>query len=253
MTAAARFYANMLKPALGLVIPPRCPACGAMVGDDLQFCETCWPQLRFITDPACAACGRPFDMARDDTMICAPCLAHPPRHDGIRAAVIYDDLSRQIALKLKYAGRIGLARLIAHFLARHVPAQTERAVLVPVPLHRIRIWRRGFNQAALIAQALHRRHAIAHLPAALLRVRATPPLKGRTGKERKKLLRGAIAVNPKYAAQLAGRDVMLVDDVYTSGATTDACIIQLKKAGVRSVTIYCWARVLREGEEGQGA
>ena len=186
-------------------------------------------------------------------MVCAQCLARAPRHDGICAAVVYDDLSRQIPLKLKYAGRIGLAKLIAHFLARYIPAERNSAILIPVPLHRSRIWRRGFNQAALIAWALHKTHGIDHVPAALVRIRATPPLKGMTGKQRQKTLSGAIAVNRKYAEAIAGRDVMLVDDVYTSGATTDACTMQLKKAGARSVTIYCWARVLRDGEEGQEA
>jgi len=249
--AANVIYQKMLKPALDLIVPPRCPSCGDMVADDLQFCETCWPKLKFITDPKCASCDRPFDFARGDEMICGNCLAAPPRHEGIKAAVIYDELSRQIPLKLKYAGRIGLGKLIAHFLGRYVPADKANLLLVPVPLHRGRIWRRGFNQAALIARALHEIHAIELRTDALIRTKATPPLKGMTGKERQKILRGAIALNPKVSEQIGGKDIMLVDDVYTSGATTDACITQLKKAGANSVTIYCWARVLRDGEEGQ--
>ncbi len=246
------FYDQAVKPVLDVIIPPRCPICGDMVADDLQLCGLCWPQLKFITDPCCAACGRPFDIARDDELLCAPCLAKPPKHDGIRAAVVYDELSRQIPLKLKYAGRIGLAKLVARFLGRHVPDEHGNLLLVPVPLHRGRMWRRGFNQAALIADALHRSHDIAQVPDGLLRTRATPPLKGMTARQRRKILQGAIEVNPKHLDSLKGRDIMLVDDVYTSGATTNACVIQLKKAGVRTVTIYCWARVLRDGEEGSG-
>ncbi len=252
MATVPELYRRILKPALDVIIPPRCPVCGEMVADDLQFCEICWPKLRFITEPACTACGRPFEFARADDMVCAICLARPPRHDGIRAAVVYDDVSRRIPIRLKYAGRIGLAKLIAHFLDRYVPQNTGNLLLVPVPLHRTRIWRRGFNQAALIARSLHDTHNIALALPALIRTKATPPLKGMTGRQRQKLLRGAIAVNPKFAGRISGRDVMLVDDVYTSGATTNACVVQLKKAGARSVTIYCWARVLREGEEGRG-
>ncbi len=251
MTVIQTFYTQAIKPVLDIIIPPRCPCCGDMVADDLQFCGDCWPQLKFITAPCCAACDRPFDVARDDALLCAACLAKPPRHNGIKAAVVYDDLSRQIPLKLKYAGRIGLARLIARFLGRYVPDEKNNLLLVPVPLHRTRMWRRGFNQAALIAGNLHDFHDIEILPSALRRIRATPPLKGMTGKQRQKLLSGAIIINSKYADQIEGRDIMLIDDVYTSGATTNACVTQLRKAGAKSVTIYCWARVLRDGEEGR--
>ncbi|WP_164116717.1 ComF family protein [Sphingorhabdus sp. Alg239-R122] len=252
MGAFKSFYDQVVRPVLDIIIPPRCPSCGDMVENDLQFCGTCWPQLKFITDPCCSACGRPFDVARDDELLCAPCLARPPKHDGVRAAVVYDELSRQIPLKLKYAGRIGLAKLIARFLGRHMPDDCDNLLLVPVPLHRGRIWRRGFNQAALIAQALHDSHEIDILLDSLLRTRATPPLKGMTAQQRRKILQGAIKVNPKYLDDIRGRDIMLIDDVYTSGATTNACVIQLKKAGAQTVTIYCWARVLRDGEEGGG-
>ncbi len=247
------FYRALLKPALDVIVPPRCPSCGEMVADDLQFCGSCWPKLNFITDPKCASCDRPFEFARSEDMICAVCLDKPPRHDGIKAAVVYDDLSRQIPLKLKYAGRIGLGKLIAQFLTRYIPADRDKLILVPVPLHRGRIWRRGFNQAALIARSLHEMHGIECVSDALVRTKATPPLKGMTGKERQKVLRGAIAVSANRAERMRGRDIMLVDDVYTSGATTDACIAVLKKAGAKSVTIYCWARVIRDGAEGHDA
>ncbi|WP_373487987.1 ComF family protein, partial [Blastomonas sp.] len=168
----------VLRPLIDLVLPPRCPGCGVLVHDELQFCGDCWSALRFITDPACASCGKPFAHARSDVLICAECLARPPRHDGIKAAVLYDDVSRAIVLKLKHGGRIGLANLIARHLLRHLPADLDNHVMVPVPLHRWRLWQRGFNQSILIARAMAEVRAVRLEADALRRIRATPPLKG---------------------------------------------------------------------------
>lgn len=246
------FWHNIARPLLDVVVPPRCPSCGDMVADDMQFCGQCWPKLNFISDPACVSCGRPFGEGRDEGQVCGACLARPPLHDGICAAVIYDDISREIPLKLKYGRRIGLAKMIAHALARYMERGAEDALLVPVPLHRVRLWDRGFNQAALIAAALHESYGTELSQDALLRIKRTPALKGMTGRERAKILAGAMAVNPRRAEMIQGRHIMLVDDVHTSGATTNACVRVLKKAGAASVTIYCWARVIGEAEEGRG-
>jgi len=241
---------RLVRPAIDLVLPPRCPICGVLVDDDRQFCADCWQRLRFITEPMCRACGRPFAEDRGGMPICAPCLATPPIHDGVRAVVRYDDHARQVALKLKHGGRIGMAGLIAAMLARHLPEDAAGALLVPVPLHRWRLWRRGFNQAILIAAALSRDHGIALADDVLRRTRATPPLKGYSARERARIVRGVFALNPAWKDRLKGRHVLLIDDVYTSGATSHACTALLKRAGATRVTILCWARVLREGEEG---
>lgn len=241
--------AAVLKPLVDLVLPPRCPGCGVLVQDDLQFCGACWNTLRFISDPACASCGKPFAQGRDADLVCAECLAHPPLHDGIKAVVLYDDLSRSIVLRLKHGGKIGLARLVARHLERHLPEDMRDVVLVPVPLHRWRLWRRGFNQSILIARALAAKRALRVETHVLRRIRATPPLKGMTRQQRSVAVRGVFEIPASERARIAGRHVLLVDDVYTTGATANACVRLLKKAGAARVTIYCWARVLREGDE----
>jgi ComF family protein len=241
--------ATAFKPLVNLVLPPRCPGCGVLVEDDLQFCGDCWGRLRFISDPSCASCGKPFADGRDDDLSCAECLAKPPLHDGIKAAVLYDDLSRSIVLRLKHGGKIGLARLVAKHLVRHLPGDATGVVLVPVPLHRWRLWRRGFNQSILIARALAARRGLPVETDVLRRTRATPPLKGMTRKQRAIAVRGVFDIPASQRDRIAGRHVLLVDDVYTTGATASACVRLLKKAGAARVTIFCWARVLREGDE----
>lgn len=238
-----------MRVLIDLVLPPRCPGCGVLVQGDLQFCGDCWSALRFITDPSCNSCGKPFSQGRDADLVCAECLAHPPLHDGIKAAVLYDDLSRSIVLRLKHGGKIGLARLIARYLERHLPPDNDDVVLVPVPLHRWRLWRRGFNQSILIARALAKKRGLPVETNVLRRIKATPPLKGMTRKHRAQAVRGVFAIPPEQRSRIAGRHVLLVDDVYTTGATAHACVRLLKKAGAARVTIFCWARVLREGDE----
>lgn len=250
--------ANIMRQGLSafadLLLPPRCPLCGDMVLQQYSFCGQCWPQLRFISAPQCSSCGRPLgadrDEAAEEKLVCAPCMAQPPPHDGIRAVLVYDELSRRIALRLKHAGRIGLAKFIARQLLRQMPDLAEDWLLIPVPLHRGRLWQRGFNQSALIASQLSQLHGTDYCFDALRRTRATPPLKNMTQKQRATAVKNVFAVNPKSAGQLRGRKILLVDDVYTSGATSHACVKTLKKAGAQRVEIMCWARVLRDGESG---
>jgi len=162
----------------------------------------------------------------------------------MRAAVAYGDIPRAVALKLKYGGRPGVAETMARFMARHLDGDGE-PLLVPVPLHRWRIWRRGYNQSALIATALG---AAAGLPASLdlvRRVKATPPLKAMSPQARRDALRGAFRVEPQRRADAKGRRIVLIDDVYTSGATANGCARALKRAGAARVDVICWARVVR--------
>ncbi len=239
--AAARFaFARMLDFAL----PPRCPGCGAIVADPHRFCLDCWRSLTFLGEPCCRRCGLPFEFEGEGE--CGRCLAEPPPFERLRAAVAYGDVSRQVALRLKYSGRPGLAETLAHFMLRHLDARegAGEPLLVPVPLHRWRIWRRGYNQAALIASALARRSGLPAELDLIRRIRATPPLKGLGRRERALAVRGAFRVPGESRSRLAGRRVVLVDDVYTSGATASACARALKRSGASSVEILCWARVV---------
>jgi ComF family protein len=236
--------AAALRTLLGLALPPRCGGCGVPVAEDHRFCATCWGGLRFLGRPWCAGCNAPFAFDRGENARCGACLADPPRHAGVRAAVAYGPVARALALRLKYGGRIGFAETMARQMARLVPAGAD--LLVPVPLHRWRIWTRGFNQAALIADSLARLTDVPHDCAALIRTRRTAPLRGLGGPQRARMVTGAFAIPEGRRDALRGKAIVLVDDVYTSGATTDACTRALLRAGAGSVTILCWARVLSD-------
>ena len=232
----------MLARLIDLVLPPRCPGCGEVVAAQGRFCPGCWTSLRFLAPPWCAGCNRPFEHDRGAGVRCAGCLATPPRHAGIRAAVAYGDVARTVALKLKYAGRTAYADVAAGAMHRLVP--DDAGLLVPVPLHRTRLWWRGYNQAALIAAALSRRSGVPADVMVLERRRATPSLRGHDPAARRRAVRGAFAVEPRRRERLDGRHVVLVDDVHTTGATTDACVATLLAGGASRVTILAWARVL---------
>ena len=227
------------------MLPPRCPGCRCIVAVDRSFCADCWSRLVFITAPLCACCGAPFDHDRGPGTRCAPCLADPPRFGAARAALAYDGPARDVLLGLKHGDRQHLAAVMAPHMTRAAGLLlTAQSLVVPVPLHWTRLWRRGFNQAALLARAVARRAGADLAVDALLRVRATPVSKGMGRAARAANVRGAFRV--RSGASVRGRHVVLIDDVLTTGATANACARHLRRAGAASVTVLTWARVIRE-------
>ena len=243
LASAARLVG---RTAVDYALPPRCPGCGSIVEDQHRFCLACWQSLRFLGEPCCARCALPFEYDAGADAECGACLADPPRFDRLRAAVAYGEVARAVALKLKYAGRPGVAETMAQLMSRHLGRDDPDAILVPVPLHRWRIWKRGYNQSALIASALSRRTGLRSELALIERVKATPPLKGLGRRQRADAVRGAFRLNAASADRASKRTIILVDDVFTSGATANACAHALKRRGAARVDVICWARVTGE-------
>ena len=233
----------LARAALDLLLPAGCTGCAAPVADPGQLCAACFSELNFIGEPLCQSCGLPFPSTRAKPL-CETCIAAPPPWGQARAALLYDAGSKALILPFKHAGREeNAATLALHMLRAGKTLLVGAELLVPVPLHRSRLLARRYNQAALLAHALARRTGIRDLPDALLRIRATAPLGIRTAAKRAALLDGAIAVRPGRQSAIAGRRLVLIDDVMTSGATARACAGALLDAGAHSVDVLVASRV----------
>ena len=185
-------------------------------------------------------------------LACGACLADPPPFDGAPSALAYGPVARTVALRLKYGRRTGHARLMARLMARQlvVLGDIDAVLLVPVPLHRWRLWSRGFNQAALLADELARLTGAPRDHHLLLRVKPTASLRGKGRKERERIVAGAFALAPDAKARAAGKHLVLVDDVHASGATLRAAARVLRRSGAMRVSALTWARVVPDAAKG---
>ncbi len=234
------------KLALDTVLPPRCLACGELVDQQGQICATCWPSLDFIAKPFCATCGLPFayDMGAD--AVCGACLAEPPAFDRARAALVYNDLASRLIVGFKHGDRTHHAPAFAKWLRTAAGDMLDQADLVtPVPLHPRRLWMRRFNQSAVMAHFLARETGKPTKPDLLVRTRRTPSQSGRTRLQRFENVRAAFAVRASRQASVAGARIVIIDDVFTTGATATAVARCLSKAGAEHVGVLTLARVVR--------
>lgn len=229
--------------ALDLLLPPHCAACDERVATAGQLCAACFAATSFIAEPCCERCGVAFAVA-DLGPICQPCEANPPRFRQARGGLTYDMQGRRLILPFKHADRPELSRVLAPHMARAGAALLRRAeVLVPVPLHRRRLFARRYNQAVLLAAELSRIAGVPVSRDALVRTKATASLGDSTADEREQEVAGAFTVRPSRKPFLTGRQILLIDDVMTSGATANACVATLLEAGAVAVDVLVAARV----------
>ena len=231
--------------ALDFALPPLCPACRGLVGDGGGLCAACWSQLSFIAPPYCERLGLPFGYDPGPGVLSTEAIANPPAFHRARAAVRYDDIASALVHALKYGDRLDLAPTMGRWMARAGRELTDGAdALVPVPLHWRRLWARRFNQAAALAAAISRTSAVPVLDDALRRLRATPQQVGLNRADRATNVQGAFAVPQERQAAVAGKRLVLIDDVLTSGSTADTCARALLRAGAAQVDVLIFARVV---------
>lgn len=208
-----------------------------------------WARLAFLGPPWCARCGFPFKTPEPPGSLCPACIADPPAYDAARAALRYDDVSRPLALDLKRGGRRdGLPTFAAWMRLAGAELIAEADVIVPVPLHWTRLAQRRFNQAQWLAAAVARASDKPLASALLVRKKRARSQGGLSARQRALNVRGAFVVPSRREARLAGRAVLLIDDVFTTGATIEACARALKRAGARTVMALTLARVVRPGD-----
>jgi ComF family protein len=246
MAGSAMRAGSLLRAVADVVMPPLAldAARRAVPMQSPGLTAAAWAKLAFIEAPVCDGCGAPQAYDAGAEARCAACLGRRRAFDRVRAAVSYDDASRDLILKLKRADRTDLAGLFALWLLRAARDLIEDAdAVVPVPLHPMRLITRRFNQAAEIARPLARRAGLAYLPGVLIRRRDTPSQGGRSASGRRRNMQAAFAAPQRAWPRVADRRILLIDDVMTTGATAEACARVLKAAGARSVHVAAVARV----------
>lgn len=233
--------------------PPRCRACGSPIhGRDAEaFCSLCWSRVNLVSHPLCSICGRPFPDASGDDHLCGGCLAHPPQFERARSWACYprdespEHPLRHVVQRFKYGRKVSLGKPLGRLMAqgcKEFLTECRIDLIIPVPLHPKRLRWRGFNQAVLLARQVSRVNNVALDPFVLSRNRETPPQTQLAEDERRKNVRGAFMLHPEKSVH--GKSVLLVDDVYTSGATVNECSRTLKAGGAKQVYVLTLARTV---------
>lgn len=228
--------------------PPVCPVTEVRVETAGRLSPEAWSRLAFTAPPWCSQCGLVFSYSampgQDVETLCPACIARPPAYDRARAPLIYDDAVRPLVLAFKHGGQRDMIGQFGRWMAAAAADLLEEADLVlPVPLHWRRRLSRRFNQSALLAEALGRETGLPVLCDCLLRAKATPSQAGRNAKARRRNMVGAFRIAGRE--RLGGKTVILVDDVFTTGATVSACARKLKRAGAARVHVVTLCRVVR--------
>lgn len=238
-----------LQSLIKAVYPPQCVMCEAKTDVDFALCGACWAQTPFIEGLCCHGCGTPLPGQGDpgEVAVCDDCMEIARPWSRGRAAMIYKDKARHFVLSLKHGDRTDLARAAGPWLARAAGDMiTPESIIVPVPLHRFRLLKRRYNQAALLGQQVARVTGATCLPDALIRPKNTAPLEGHSRDQRFDALSNAIVVHPKRAQIIAGRKIIIIDDVMTTGATFAASTAALYSAGADDVCVLALARVAKD-------
>ena len=232
-----------------LFLPPRCVSCGAPLWGDTEVCGLCWRDLTFIEAPLCDVSGIPCPFDPGQGALSAEVLAHKPAYGRARAALRYDDVSGRLISRLKYGDRLETVPLFAKWMRRAGGALLAEAdLIVPVPLHRSRLFQRRFNQSAEIGRALSRLSGVPCAPELLIRTRATRAQVGLSASARRRNVSGAFALMPGKGEKVEGKRLLLVDDVLTTGATVEACAKRLAAEGALSVDVLTLARVVPQDQ-----
>jgi ComF family protein len=231
--------------AVDLVYPPQCVACGKALGTAHALCPTCWGGMRFIARPFCERLGTPFAVDLGGPLLSPAAMADPPVFARARAAAAYEETARDLVHRLKFSDHLPLAILMAKLMAQAGKELIADAdLLIPVPAHRWRLFRRRFNQSAELAKRLAAETSLPLADDALIKHKATAPQTSLTRAQRRENVSGAFSVPKEKRIIIEGRRVLLIDDVITTGSTANAASRILLRAGAKQVDVLAFAMVV---------
>lgn len=235
-----------LRTFIDVILPPRCLICGKAIHSCDTLCSDCFAQISFISFPYCAHCGRPLALSSDEQHYCAMCLSNKDPFRLCRSAVKYDDFSKKLILDFKFSDCLENRTLLTNwlFLAGNDIFKAGIDLIIPVPLHYMRLFKRKYNQSAVLASGLSKLTGIPADYKSLQKIRHTIPQISCTGKQRVKNVKKAFDVTSPH--NIKGKRIVLIDDVFTTGSTLKECAKVLKKAGAKSVDTLTIARVCQE-------
>jgi ComF family protein len=235
---------SLFRKLIDLLIPLRCVKCGLVIEKEEGLCVTCWPRIPFIVKPYCFCCGRPFDFEIEEEALCGVCSRDLPSYATARSVFSYTEESRDLILKFKHADYLSAAPLYGKWMA-HILDDIKDPLCVPVPLHWTRLFRRTYNQAALLAREVAQIKGWTYAPSLLKRKKRTPSQGYLSKTERYKNVNRAFSVDDSKKILLKGKTILLIDDVFTTGATLERCAQTLLKAGAKEVHALTLGRVVK--------
>ena len=240
MEICKSFLKKLGRQILNLLCPPRCPICRETVDEAHCLCPNCYGKLNFITHPCCEICGRPFEYAAFNSVVCGSCLKNKPKFSMARSILEYDDFSKQLILSFKHGDRTDLTPILVKFLLLADPKIFENVdMIVPVPQHWARRFKRQYNQASLLGKVLGKQKGISFNPSILRRIKNTESQGHKLRKQREQNVKGVFHV--MTPDKIRGKTILVIDDVMTTGATLNECAKVLRRAGakeVKAITVY---------------
>ena len=235
---------QLLENILNYLFPIYCCNCQNLLSSDGLVCHECWAKLRFISEPICIKCGTPFELniVEHSDAFCPQCIAKTPKYNSARSIMVYDDVSRKIIHNFKYYDKTQLAKHFAKIALSNYAKISENEVIIPVPMHRLKRLFRLYNPAQILAQQIAKQTRIPCKNNILVKIKWSKPQSKLSRRQRIRNLRGSFAIN--NAQQIQGKKILLVDDVITTGTTSEICAALLKKAGASEVNILSIARTV---------
>jgi ComF family protein len=227
---------KILSSVKSFVLPARCLACSELVEEDNSLCSNCFSKLTFISFPYCKICGSPFEFIVDEEYECGKCIANPPKYELARSLFKFDISSKKLIHRFKYNDQTSSAKLFARLLfLRYKNDLQDIDLIVPVPMNRIKRIFRQYNPPQILGKQLSRLCGVKQIPDLLIKSKWTKAQTTLSQKRRKDNLKGSLYFNEKY--NIKGKVILLVDDVRTTGVTSNSCSSILKNYGAKKVKL----------------